>query len=222
MLFICYHGLMSEKVPKPRLEMIPPESETLNQPSLNIPVEQITSAENQLVIEQMLAIANGQQGNKKRRTLVGLAAPQVGINKRIILVDVTSTGMGEKPTLKVYVNPVIAFSSPEYEPWREGCYSTGSVCGIVQRAKKVTIKAYDQNGKQIVEDHVGFAARVIQHEIDHLDGIRFPDRILNDKNLHWVEPDQFGEYREHWQDWEALCKRETWLGIKAGSHLSAS
>lgn len=207
---------MSEKLTRPSLEIIPPHSESLNLPSAEIPVEEIQSIETQQLISELFAIANGTQGDSKKRTMVGLAAPQVGINKRIIVIDVAGTGMGEEPDLRVYVNPVVTPVSSETEPGREGCFSAGNVCGNVQRASEITVEAFDREGNKVKENYSGFTARIFQHETDHLDGVRFPDRITDDKKLHWVEPDQFGDYRNHWQEWDILCSRETWQSIKSG------
>jgi peptide deformylase len=63
----------------------------------------------------------------------------------------------------------------------------------------------------------GFVARVFQHEVDHLDGIRFPDRIDNDAHLHWVEPHEIATYAKAAPHWPRLCPRERWLGMKAGT-----
>jgi peptide deformylase len=201
---------------KPPYELVAPESASLNGVSVAVPVKELAAADTQQLIVAMLAIANGTQGDKNVRTMVGLSAPQVGANKRIIVVDVTSTGMGETPELRVYVNPVITERSSATEPGREGCFSTGNICGIVQRASEITIEAYDRDGERVVERHKGFTARIFQHEVDHLDGIRFPDRIMNDSNLHWVEPEKFGDYREHWQTWPTHCSRSIWEAMKSG------
>jgi peptide deformylase len=206
---------MSEKAVQPHLELISPRSNVLNERADVIPQEQITSPETQWLIVEMLAVANGTQGDTKKRTMVGLAAPQVGVGKRIIVVDVAGTGMGEEPDLRVYVNPIIIKRSPKTEIGREGCFSTGNVCGIVDRASEITVEAFDRNGTAVKEDYEGFTARILQHERDHLDGIRFPDLISDNSRLHWVEPEQFGDYREHWRDWAAHCSRETWQEIKA-------
>ena len=206
---------MSEKIAKAHLEPISPHSDMLSKRAEMVPPEAIASPDTQWIVDELLAIAKGLQGDKKKRTMVGLAAPQVGVSKRIIAVDVSSTGMGEKPNLRVYLNPVIASRSSTTEIGREGCFSTGNVCGIVDRASHITIEAYDRDGNPVREDYRGFTARIFQHEIDHLDGIRFPDRITDDINLHWVEPGQFGDYREHWRDWNKHCTRETWEAIKA-------
>lgn len=191
-----------------------PSDKILNQ----IAVKIADFTEVQDLIEQMLILAGGEQGDKKRRTMVGLAAPQVGISKRIVVVDVATDGSGDKtPDFQVFINPAITGKSDELEIGREGCFSTGNVCGIVERHKNITVKAHDQNGKLFTEKYHGFTARILQHEIDHLNGIRFPDRITDDSKLHWVEPDEFGDYRTGWQNWQKLCLRQRWLGIKGAN-----
>jgi peptide deformylase len=209
---------MSEKIKRSHLEAIPPESSALNELSDSIPQEHIASLETQWLIDEMLSFANGLQGDKKRRTMVGLAAPQIGANKRVIVVDVNNTGTGIEETtdLRVFLNPCITKRSNKTEIGREGCFSAGNVCGIVDRATGITVEAVDRNGEVVREDYNGFTARIFQHEIDHLDGVRFPDRINDDTRLHWVEPDQFGDYRERWRSWDVLCRREIWEAIKSG------
>jgi peptide deformylase len=203
---------MTEKL---LFELITPGSASLNEVSTAIPPDQIAAAETKQLIAAMLAIASGRQGDIEKKTMVGLAAPQLGINKRVIVVDVTSTGMGEVPELRAYINPVITARSSQTELGREGCFSTGNVCGAVERASEVTIEAYDQAGKLVKEQYIGFTARIFQHEVDHLDGIRFPDRITEVSNLHWVEDEQFGDYREQWLTWPTHCDRKTWEAVKS-------
>lgn len=208
---------MSERLGR-MIELSPvlPSAEILNKQATDVPVAEIASDETQRLVDEMLKIANGTQGDTKRRTMVGLAAPQLGIDKRIIVVDIASTGMGETPDLRAYINPKIINSSGQTEQGREGCFSTGNVCGIVERSSSVTIEAYDRSGNSLSEKWDSFTARIFQHEIDHLEGIRFPERITDDKKLHWVEPELFGEYRVHWAEWSELCPRATWEAIKAG------
>lgn len=199
-----------------KIKLVPPNTELLNQVSEEILPEAIRQKDTQGLIDAMLKMANGKQGDKKYPTMVGLSVPQIGIPKRVIIVDTASTGMGETPVLKAYVNPVIVAKSEQTEEGREGCYSAGNVCGNVDRSSEVTIEGYDRQGNHVTETWTGFTARIFQHEIDHLDGVRFPDRITDDTKLHWVEPDKFGDYRTDWAAWETLCPRSTWDSIKSG------
>jgi peptide deformylase len=101
---------------------------------------------------------------------VGLAAPQVGVSKRIILVD------GEEDGLIVLINPMIIQSEGEVVE-EEGCLSVPGIYSKVKRSSKVTVKALNENGDSIEITKEGLTARALQHEIDHLDGILFVDRI---------------------------------------------
>ncbi len=101
---------------------------------------------------------------------VGLAASQVGVLKRIILVD------EEEDELIVLINPVIIKSEGEVVE-EEGCLSVPDIYSQVKRSSKVTIKALNENGDPIEITKEDLTARALQHEIDHLDGILFIDRI---------------------------------------------
>jgi peptide deformylase len=195
---------------------VPPNSEVLNLVAEEIPVAKIQSTEVQSLIDKLFRVAYGRQGDAQFPTLVGLAAPQIGVSKRVVIIGMNAVSGGEQPELKEFINPVILESSTETEEGREGCFSTSRVCGIVKRAKKVKVQAYDRSGQLFEHEFEGFPARVAQHEIDHLDGIRFPDRITDDTKLHWVEEGEFGDYRKNWQNWPANCPRERWEAIKSG------
>jgi peptide deformylase len=181
-----------------------------------IPIDEITSDKTQKLIEKMLSFAYPEQSDKKKPVLVGLAAPQVMISKRIILVDVKAEGHGVVGDLRVYVNPEIIWSSKDENEWYEGCFSTDRVCGIVSRPTKIKIKAYTKDGKLVEEEYQGYTARIFQHEIDHLNGKEFTTHITNDEKLHWVEDGEFPKYRdkEAWRTWPIKCTREKWEKIK--------
>ncbi|EFM12952.1 MULTISPECIES: peptide deformylase [Paenibacillus] len=105
---------------------------------------------------------------------VGLAAPQIGISKRVIVVDI---GEEESGLIEV-VNPVIVLSEGEqFGP--EGCLSIPNLNGDVSRADRVKVAGQDRNGNPIEVDASGFLARAFQHEIDHLNGILFTDLAEN-------------------------------------------
>ena len=201
---------------------VSPSSAVLNLIAEPINPADISSPDTQDLIDRMLRVAYGRQGDAKYPTLVGLAAPQIGVSKRAVVIGINAVEGDEQPELCEFINPEIVASSGKTEAGREGCFSTSRVCGIVERVTQITVKAFNRDGDEITHSFEGFPARVAQHEIDHLNGIRFPDRIKDDTKLHWVEEEEFGEYRAHWQEWSVLCPREKWDSIKSGQHMQAS
>ncbi len=112
---------------------------------------------------------------------VGIAAPQVGRLQRIVIVDVSS-----KPKIKQHGRLVLI--NPEILEWegmakgREGCMSVPDFTGNVIRAKTIKLRAQDEQGEFHDYDMEGFEARAVQHEIDHLDGLLFLDRLVSRRN----------------------------------------
>ncbi|MBT0665355.1 peptide deformylase [Geobacter pelophilus] len=105
---------------------------------------------------------------------VGLAAPQIGVHQRIIVIDVA--GKDEEPNLIVAINPVIVHADGEsYE--EEGCLSVPKYAANVRRHARVVIKALNLDGEEVTCKADGLLAIAFQHEIDHLDGILFVDHI---------------------------------------------
>lgn len=121
---------------------------------------------------------------------VGIAAPQVGQFLRVAIVDVSSmfeAGRKRKPKgtnhgQLVLVNPVITARSGE-TVGREGCLSVPDYTGNVARAEKIALIAQNELGEQQQYEVSGFEARAVQHEIDHLDGIIFLDRVVNPREV---------------------------------------
>lgn len=105
---------------------------------------------------------------------VGLAAPQVGVSKRIIVID-TSVGEDDGMVLKV-INPEIIASEGE-QMEEEGCLSIPGEYEPIRRAEKVTVQAMDLDGNTYTLEAEGFLSRIFQHEIDHLNGVLFIDRL---------------------------------------------
>lgn len=205
------------------LHRVAPSDPILQSVMPEVPVAEMGSPEVQSIIDQMIAVAKGERTGWNTPLLVGLAAPQVGIRKQIILVNVGVTSerknLGE---LKAYINPKILWRSQEIEEGREGCFSVGdNLVGIVPRAKKIIVRAYDRFGKPVEEEWTDFTARIFQHEIDHLCGICFPDRVGPNGILHWIEKEQYQEYREHWREWQVFCPWSVWLAIKKGVPFEA-
>ena len=104
---------------------------------------------------------------------VGLAANQIGVARRIAVVDIGE----EDPPLLVLINPVILERSDESETAEEGCLSIPDIFGDVERHAHVVVEALDRDGTKFRAEAKGYKARAIQHEIDHLDGILFLDHL---------------------------------------------
>lgn len=117
---------------------------------------------------------------------VALAAPQIGVSKRLFIV--AKKIFEEKPPKEdlVFINPTIIASSKTKKVLEEGCLSVRWMYGEVKRAEKVTLEAYDLNGKKFVHHAGGLLAQIFQHETDHLNGTLFIDKA---KNLQEIKPE---------------------------------
>jgi len=136
-------------------------------PALRIPALPITEFDEALRddVERMAAIMYDARG-------VGLAAPQIGSLRRLVVIR---GGEEDEPVL-VLCNPRVVWRSEEEESDFEGCLSIGEVSVEVSRAVAVRVEAQDVEGRVFELEPEGYAARVVQHEIDHLDGILMLDR----------------------------------------------
>lgn len=125
------------------------------------PVEKVAEEEKKLFVDiaDTMRTYNG----------IGLAAPQVGISKRMIVAD---AGQG----LLYLANPEIIKKEGQ-EKMEEGCLSLPEVCVEVKRAKKITIRGLNENSKEVKLEFDGLMAVVIQHEIDHLNGVLIIDHL---------------------------------------------
>lgn len=208
------------------LELLDPSDQRLNLRSNEISVRELSSDDTKQLLSDMRTIASGvsDKSHPDRRSTVGLSAPQLGVQLRIILVDLKAdpNAPNYKPDLKFFVNPRIVSASLSESLAREGCWSTGDICGAVSRPDEITVIALDEYGKEFVfTSQNQFQSHIFQHEIDHLDGIRFPSRIRNPKYLHIVARDEFQNYRENWKTWDKLCPVEEWLKVFNGEKVDA-
>ena len=125
----------------------------------------------------------------------GLAAPQIGVNQRVVIFGVEKNSrypdVEEVPTT-VLINPEIEFLTDEAELGWEGCLSVPGMRGAVERCMHIRYSGYDEYGHKIDRQVKGFHARVVQHEVDHLDGILYPMRI-DDMSLFGFEKELFAE-----------------------------
>lgn len=109
---------------------------------------------------------------------VGLAAPQVGKSIRIFIVDTTPMEDEKYPDFKkTFVNPEILEESGEEWDFEEGCLSIPGIREDVSRYEKLTLRYFDEDWNEHIESYDGIAARIIQHEHDHLDGVLFTDYL---------------------------------------------
>jgi peptide deformylase len=110
----------------------------------------------------------------------GLAAPQIGVPLRVVIFGVKSNprypGIDDVPDT-VLINPVLAPLSEELEEGWEGCLSVPGMRGWVPRFSRLKYSGFDERGQRFEREVEGFHARVVQHEVDHLDGVLYPMRI---------------------------------------------
>ncbi len=151
------------------------EIATLPDPVLRRKAKKITTFDKDLqtLIDNMVETMRKAPG-------VGLAAPQVSVSQRLLVIeygeeDEEGNEAGPKK-LYALINPEIVQMSEEVEKGIEGCLSIPGLVGEVERATKITVKGLNRFGKPVKITAEGWLARIFQHEIDHLEGVLFPDR----------------------------------------------
>jgi len=147
------------------------------------PVERFATAELDALLSDMRDTMAHLDG-------AGLAAPQIGVGLRVVIFGVRRNprypGVEEVPDT-VLINPVIESMAPEMEQGWEGCLSVPGMRGLVPRYTKLRYSGRDERGKPIQREAVGFHARVVQHECDHLDGILYSMRIRDLRNFGFID-----------------------------------
>ena len=116
---------------------------------------------------------------------VGLAAPQVGILRRVAVIDISEN----RDQLIEFINPEIIWKSEETQCGREGCLSLPGRAGIVTRPKKVKVKALNRHGEPFELEAEDLLARAICHELDHLDGVVYIDMMDREMSKEEIEAD---------------------------------
>jgi len=130
---------------------------------------------------------------------IGIAAPQIGESLQVAVVEIDDDSrrypnMGRFGTT-VFINPVITVLDPVEQAFWEGCLSVPDLRGIVHRPRKIRVDYLDRDGARRWLEAEDFPATVLQHELDHLQGVLFVDRVSDTKTLATVE-----EYRRFWMD----------------------
>lgn len=161
----------------------------LRQRAADIPPEQINTPELQQFIDDMIETMMDYQG-------IGLAAPQVFQSMRLIVLgdpEIEDEEETDMP-LTVLINPEwIDLSDQQVEDW-EGCLSIPQLRGRVPRTQEIEVRGLDRHGQAVELKADDYFARVLQHEIDHLNGILYLDRMRDLQSLTFLE-----EYNRYWQ-----------------------
>jgi len=168
------------------LKILKYPNQILRQKAKNIKIEDIKNQETQNLIKKMIKTLEKTKG-------IGLAAPQIGKSIQLILVRVyndTSTHINAyddifqnsydnlNNKILILINPKITNKSWKKEIKQEGCLSIPRFFGLVKRSKKITLKALNKNGEKMKFKAENLFARIIQHEVDHLDGMLFIDKMI--------------------------------------------
>lgn len=159
-------------------DIVQKDNPTLRTVAHAVPLDDIQTSSIQKIISHMKSALRSQEDG------VAIAAPQIGVSKRIFVVAGSTISLlkhGDDPAAPTYpdhvfINPRITKLSKEKEDMEEGCLSVRWLYGFVRRSKRATVEAYDEHGKKFTRGASGLLAQIFQHEIDHLDGILFIDK----------------------------------------------
>lgn len=148
-----------------------------------VPLSDITSRDMKLLVKKMVEAMREAPG-------VGLAAPQIGVGLQVVVLEDSQARMarltkeqkeerGRAPfPLKVIFNPVLKTLGDAKATFFEGCLSVAGYMALVERSLSVEVTGFDENGEPLKWQANGWAARILQHEVDHLDGTLYVDRML--------------------------------------------
>jgi peptide deformylase len=157
----------------------------LRQKARAVEPDEIRSPEFQRLIDDMFETMEEQQG-------IGLAAPQVHEGVRLFVAGYDTDGGQGVPRMALINPEVTVADETTVEDW-EGCLSIPDIRGRVPRAREIRVRAHDRTGRRIEVEARGYVARVIQHEVDHLDGILFLDRMTAFETLTFLD-----EFERYW------------------------
>jgi peptide deformylase len=155
----------------------------LRERAAEVTIQQIETPEFQQLVDRMIAVMRQAPG-------VGLAAPQIGVSMRLIVLEDTEQGAGrlapqarreqerEPFPLRVFVNPILRPQGAESRLFFEGCLSITGYSALVERHRQVEASGLDRYGQPQTWLTHGWHARILQHEVDHLDGVLYVDRMI--------------------------------------------
>ena len=174
-------------VPKEAVKNPPLKIYMLGQETLRTPANRIVKVDDSVrkLAKDMLITMYSAKG-------IGLAAPQVGVQKRILVIDLNFEDPDAPPN--VFINPEIISSSASLDTYEEGCLSIPGVYLNVLRPSSIKLSYRDEMGRPKKMNAEGLMARCIQHEIDHLNGVLFVDKVTDQDELKkQLKENQFNE-----------------------------
>lgn len=206
------------------LGIVATSAAVLHKPAMVIPEDAIQSRDTLETVDRLFRVAEKQR--EMGRMLVGLAAQQIGIDARIFIADVQTSGNGTLGNLTAFINAEgIPFGRQVLD--HEGCFSCPCVFARFKRQDNLNFTAWNPQGKIVHEIFERFSARVLSHEIDHTEGTLFADVALSQGvALNWHPPELRQDYFAaataanepggEW-NWKYTIPAEQWLAMKDGS-----
>ncbi len=167
---------------------------TLPDPILRLPAQEVS----QTGSEPLLAFARGLNEARIRCQGIGIAAPQVGVSRRVVAISIPAydrVGFGPVPEtpLTFLINPHLVWASPETIRAPEGCLSVPGYEGVLARPARVVVAGQSLEGESLRLEASGLLAKCLQHELDHLDGILYVDRVRELRDLRHIAPVDAGD-----------------------------
>ena len=170
--------------------------------------KQLSLKEQQVEIDALLNYVDGHGNkgvatpqNKDQQSVVGLSANQVGLMKQICIVDL-SIGHRGYHDLHALINPRITWRSKGTLMKNEGCVNFPTLRGLTLRARTIKVEALDRSGNEMTLKLTGWPAVLLQHEVDHLNGHLFIDRLLDPAKADLVPEGEYKNYRLQKNDWK--------------------
>jgi peptide deformylase len=156
-------------------------------------LQQVAAPVEQFGTASLRALVADMDDTMRARNGAGIAAPQIGVSLRVVIFEVTHNPrypQAEPVPYTVLINPVLEPLGDERDEAWEGCLSVPGLRGVVARHSRLRYRGCDVEGNAIDREVTGFHARVVQHEVDHLDGILYPMRVT-DMRLFGFEDELF-------------------------------
>ncbi len=188
-----------------KLEALDPKDPLLRKICQQVSRQELKTKKFQEIVESVLDFTyeksnKGPQRDRNKHTTVGLSANQVGVDKQISVVDL-AIGKKEITDMHIIINPAITWKSKTKTNRCEGCVNLPHIWGYVERSARVRVKAMDRSGNLIQIDAKGWPAILLQHEIDHLNGYLFIDKLPDPKKALLVKEGEFKTFNKEKKNW---------------------